>query len=387
MIKQTTRATFNHDGQAETMKRFLILGEPTDLHGHYVAWALSQAGHEINFVNSLHEGCPSSTTLYLDDSTDEFNSADWNGVEAAWTRRQPLPFVANQNYAENEGFALREERRFSRWLIELQYERSPIRWVNSPASALTAENKFLQLRNARLQGLRVPRTLVTAQPDRFRAFLEGEKQVVAKPLSGYSWEYNSGTALTAFATILDTERASQLADKDIAQCVTMYQEVIQKSCDVRMVVMGEDVFAYKILQEGEQHFDFRIGFLQENHLKYHPLPVPVSLKKKIIAFMNSMKVNFASADFVLTPSGEWVFLDLNPNGQWLFIEKGSPEARIGQKFCSFFVKGTVDSKTESQFPSFSDYIASDEAKSFAEAYREHTSAQPPASDTWTERRA
>src|SRR5207302_1267098 len=122
------------------MKRFLIVGEPTDLHGNYVAWALSQAGHEVNFVNSLHEGCPSSTTLYLDDSTDEFNSADWNGTEAAWTRRQPLPFVANQNYAENEGFALREERRFSRWLIELQYDRSPIRWVNSPASALTAEN-------------------------------------------------------------------------------------------------------------------------------------------------------------------------------------------------------------------------------------------------------
>jgi glutathione synthase/RimK-type ligase-like ATP-grasp enzyme len=368
----------------EIMKQFLILGEPTDLHGNYVAWALGQAGHHVTFINSLHEECPSRTTLYLDDLTDEFTSSDWDGADAAWTRRLPLPFVANQNYAENEGFALREEQRFSRWLIELQHERSPIRWVNRPACAILAENKFIQLRNARLQGLRVPRTLVTAQPDRFRAFIQSEKRVVAKPLSGYSWEYSSGTALTAFATILDAERASQLADEDIAQCVTMYQEVIEKSCDVRMVVMGESLFAYKIVQQGEQHFDFRVGFLHQNHLKYEAISVPAVLSKKITGLMISMGVNFASADFAVTPQGEFVFLDLNASGQWLFIEKASPEARVGQKFCSYFVSGTVDRNAEKLFPSFSEYIASDAARAFETMYRKRLKADDIRSDTWKE---
>lgn len=370
------------------MKRFMIVGEPMDLHADYVAWALRQAGHDVGLVNALHGGCPSSTSLYIDESTDKFNSADWNGVEAAWTRRLPVPLVALQNYSENEGFVLREEHRFSRWLIELQYDISPIRWVNAPACTVPAENKFIQLRNARLQGLRVPRTLVTAEPHRFRAFMEGEKQVVAKPLCSYMWEYSSGTALSAFATILDSERASQLADEDIARCVTMYQEVIEKSCDVRAVILGEDIFAYQVQQQREQHFDYRVGFLQENQLKYLPLPVPAAVKEKILAFMNAMKVNFASADFVLTPGGDWVFLDLNPNGQWLFIEKSSPEERIGQKFCSFFVHGKVDARTETQFASLSDYCVSEQGRSFGEAYRQHQlSTQSFSTHVWKESKA
>jgi hypothetical protein len=36
--------------------------------------------------------------------------------------------------------------------------------------------------------------------------------------------------------------------------------------------------------------------------------------------MNSFGINFASIDLIVTPSGEFVFLDLNPNGQWLWLE-------------------------------------------------------------------
>ena len=366
------------------MKPFLILGEPEDLHAHYVHWALKAAGFETRFIYSSH--CASHTTLYLDGVTDRFTSAEWNDAEAAWCRRLPRPAVVEKGHSEGDGFILVEERRFTKWLIEMQQDCA-MRWINSPGAAMRTENKFIQLKEARSHGIPVPRTLVTAQPDRFRAFLRAHGTIVAKPLCGYSWEEASGETLTAFATLLDAKRGSELSDEDIAQCVTIYQERVDKVSDVRMLVMGGDVFAYEVVQNGERYFDFRVGFYQENYLRYHPLPVPAELKKKIIAFMNSMNINFASADFVLTPSGEWVFLDLNPNGQWLFIEKESPEARIGQKFCSFFVNGRVDPKTESLFPSFSDYIASDQTKSFAKAYREHAALQPTSSDTWSERQA
>lgn len=368
----------------ESPKRFLILGEPTDLHGHYVSWALARAGYRAIFINSLHDECPRVSTLYLDTVTDEFISAEWQDAEAAWTRRLPLPIVSGDGYGENEAFALREERRFTRWLIEMQQENSSIRWINCPAGAIAAENKLIQLKKARTHGIRVPRTLVTAQPNRFRAFLRTEETVVAKPLSGYSWEYISGETLTAFANILDARRASELSDEDIGRCVTMYQERIEKVSDVRMVVMGKDTFAYRIRQEGEQHFDFRIGFLQENHLTYEPIAVPAALREKMIGFMSSMRVNFASADFALKADGEWVFLDLNANGQWLFLEKASPDTRIGQKFCSFFVEGSVNSSTEELFPSFSEYLASDAARSFDKAYREHAAAQARSTNSWKE---
>jgi D-alanine-D-alanine ligase-like ATP-grasp enzyme len=37
--------------------------------------------------------------------------------------------------------------------------------------------------------------------------------------------------------------------------------------------------------------------------------------------MRSFGINFASIDMIVTPEGEFVFLDLNPNGQWLWLEE------------------------------------------------------------------
>jgi hypothetical protein len=36
--------------------------------------------------------------------------------------------------------------------------------------------------------------------------------------------------------------------------------------------------------------------------------------------MASFELNFASLDMIVTPEGEFVFLELNPNGQWLWLE-------------------------------------------------------------------
>ena len=259
-----------------------------------------------------------------------------------------------------------------------------MRWINSPTAAMRGENKFIQLKRARSHGLHVPRTLVTAQPDRFRAFLQTHGTIVAKPLCGYSWEDAPGQTLTAFATILDAKRASELSDEDIAQCVTIYQEQVDKVSDVRMVVMGGDVFAYEITQNGEQHFDFRVGFYQENHLNYEAIPVPASLREKMLGLMDSLQINLASADFALKADGDWIFLDLNPNGQWLFVEESFPESRAGQKFCSFFVNGIVDPKAEKLFPSFSEYKESDAAKSLEEALPQRSVAQIRTANSWKE---
>jgi hypothetical protein len=358
------------------MKPFLILGHPLDPHARYVAWALRTAGYGVTFMNGAHDNCPTGTTLYIDNSQDEITSLDWEAAEAVWCRRLSLPTALDRNDTETDAFTLLEERRFTRWLVHT-LETCPVRSINLPTYSQAAENKFLQLKAARHYGLRIPHTLVSAQPDRVRAFLRRERVVVAKPLDNYSWKERSGEELTAFASVLDTDRAALLSDEDIASCVTMYQERIDKVADVRMVIMGGDLFAYKVVQNGEQHFDFRIGFLAENHLTYEAIPVPASLKKKTLDLIGSFRINFASADFVLTADGEWVFLDLNPNGQWLFVEDSYPESQVGPKFCSFFVNGIVAPNAGALFPSFSKYKESDAARSLEEALSHPTSNCDP----------
>jgi hypothetical protein len=358
------------------MKPFLILGHPVDPHARYVAWALRTAGYRVTFMNAAHDNCPTVTTLFIDNSRDEITSLEWKDAEAVWCRRLSLPAAFDRSDTDPDAFTLLEERRFTRWLVHT-LETCAVRSINLPTYSQAAENKFLQLKVARHYGLRIPRTLVTAQADRVRAFLKKEGVIVAKPLDNYSWKERSGEELTAFASVLDADRGALLSDEDIASCVTMYQERIDKVADVRMVIMGGDVFAYKVVQNGEQHFDFRIGFLAENHLTYEAIPVPAALKRKTLDLIASFRINFASADFVLTANGEWVFLDLNPNGQWLFVEDSYPESQVGPKFCSFFVSGTVAPNAGQLFPSFSEYKESDAARSLEEALRRSTSPGDP----------
>lgn len=369
------------------MGNFLILGEPADTHAQYVSWALGIAGYKAEFVNSGHDSAPIRADLYFSDANEALTSVDWSEAEAVWSRRFCGPPLLPDDYGENEGFAIVQENRFTNWLIEMQERSCDVRWINLPSAAIAAENKFIQLKMARSHGLRIPRTLVTAKPDRFRAFLREEGEIVAKPLTGYSWEYQSGETLTAFASIMDAQRGSELSDEDIAQCVTIYQQRIDKVADVRLVVMGQEMFAYRVVQDGEQHFDFRVGFFQENHLRYEEVAVPSSLKQKVLRFMDSIGLNFASADFAMTANGEFVFLDLNPNGQWLFIEAATPANRVGQKFCSFFISGRVDPGMEKLFPSYSEFTESDTAKSTAEAFRRNTADRVRPTNTWKQKHA
>ncbi len=36
--------------------------------------------------------------------------------------------------------------------------------------------------------------------------------------------------------------------------------------------------------------------------------------------MRSLGLAFGALDFIRTPEGEWVFLEVNPNGQWLWLD-------------------------------------------------------------------
>jgi D-alanine-D-alanine ligase-like ATP-grasp enzyme len=39
--------------------------------------------------------------------------------------------------------------------------------------------------------------------------------------------------------------------------------------------------------------------------------------------MNMLDLRFGALDFLVTPEGEWVFLEINPNGQWAWIEENT----------------------------------------------------------------
>ena len=53
------------------------------------------------------------------------------------------------------------------------------------------------------------------------------------------------------------------------------------------------------------------------HSKYD---LPTWVADFCTTFLHRLHLNFGCFDFIVTPEGEYVFLECNPNGQWLWIE-------------------------------------------------------------------
>ena len=40
-----------------------------------------------------------------------------------------------------------------------------------------------------------------------------------------------------------------------------------------------------------------------------------------VALLRALNLAFGAIDMILTPAGEYVFLEINPNGQWAWIQQ------------------------------------------------------------------
>jgi glutathione synthase/RimK-type ligase-like ATP-grasp enzyme len=73
--------------------------------------------------------------------------------------------------------------------------------------------------------------------------------------------------------------------------------------------------------------DWRRGGSLE--LNYRPHTLPKEIGSTCRRLVDRLDLSFGAIDMILTPQGEYVFLEINPNGQWAWIEQrtGVPMSR------------------------------------------------------------
>lgn len=77
------------------------------------------------------------------------------------------------------------------------------------------------------------------------------------------------------------------------------------------------------------------------HAPQRASDLPDWLKAKIHAMLQQMGLVFGCLDFVVTPDGRFVFLELNPNGQWYWVEEATGMPLV-DNFTEMLVEGTSD---------------------------------------------
>jgi glutathione synthase/RimK-type ligase-like ATP-grasp enzyme len=191
-----------------------------------------------------------------------------------------------------------------------------------------AEHKPLQLERARALGLEVPRTLMTNDPEAVRAFAAScPGGVVTKMMSSFAVYDDRGQEQVVFTTPLDTSDLETLEGLDL--CPMTFQERVPKALELRVTVVGERVMAAAIDSQalpGARNDWRREGLALIDAWQPYTLPEPI--QRRVLGLMKELGLHYGAFDFIVTPEGRHVFLEVNPAGEfmWLMKHPGLPIA-------------------------------------------------------------
>lgn len=241
-------------------------------------------------------------------------SLDLASVRSVYYRRPTRPKFPEQMAAEARKVAETEARYgFGGLLTAL-----PCRWLSPPGRAADAEYKPLQLRVAADAGLSVSRTLITNDPDATKDFADSlSGPLVYKPFFPVRGTVHGQTA-AVYASIVDPD---DLPHTDIANTAHMFQEWVPKAYEVRLTAVDGRIFAAEIHADSDAgHIDWRSDY--DSHT-YRVCDPPAEVAAGVQRMLDRLGLPYGAFDFVVTPDGQWRFLEINPSGQYGFIEQAT----------------------------------------------------------------
>lgn len=194
----------------------------------------------------------------------------------------------------------------------------PCRWLPPPGRAADAEYKPTQLRVAAGIGLKVPRTLITNDPDAARAFADSiDGAIVLKPFSPVRGTAH-GDVVAVYTSRLTAE---DLPNSDIATTAHLFQEWVPKAHEVRLTAVGGRIFAAEIHAGSDSAYtDWRSDYESHTYAVCQP---PRRVETGVLRMLDRLGLPYGAFDFVVILDGEWWFLEVNPHGQYAFVEQAT----------------------------------------------------------------
>jgi glutathione synthase/RimK-type ligase-like ATP-grasp enzyme len=287
-------------------------------------------------------------------------STELHAGDVVWIRRPERP-SANPSVSEaDRKFAASEYRWFSDSLL-YALELLPVRCVNKYSASRTIRNKSVQLALAQRCGMSVPRTLMSNAPESVRTYLhQRPSPSICKAFFPHIWRRDADQSLAVTETFQLTEEILP-ADEVLTYAPAIYQQLIAKQFDVRLVLLGSAVYSFA-LHNPKGSIDWRQDVTQ-GRVRVESLDTPDDVRRQVLDFAQRSGIVFGSFDFGVDRDGVWWFLEVNEQGQFLWLDDLDPTAHLLEKFLAFLTspEGSPQEIIESRaalFPSWKDYIDS-----------------------------
>jgi hypothetical protein len=232
-----------------------------------------------------------------------------DAVDAVWYRRSIHPTPKAALTPAERYFISGELRHLAMGLVL----NPRILWVNPIDKVSVAEHKLYQLQVAARLGLRVPRSLVSGDVGKLRRFASGNATgTICKPIF-HGMFFDGANRHSVYTRRVDIET---LDAASVSVCPVLLQEEVPRDSDVRATFIGRHAFVADIRGEASL-IDWRDPGVVVDYSES-------SLDDTTITVCRSMLVElglvYGAFDFIRTPSGDLVFLEVNPTGEWAWLE-------------------------------------------------------------------
>lgn len=293
----------------------LIISTVADVATDAVVRSLLELGVEHRRVNTEDYPFQRSLTIDFGQGVGAVLNFDgrWIRPASIWYRRVRSPSCPEGMDGGIYDFCVRENR--AALLGGALGQR--VRWMSDPGCVWRAEFKAYQLQVALEVGLRIPKTVITSSPDAVRRAFDEFGPLVVKPARSGHFK-NGGEEFSIFTSRVDEEHLAEL--DDVRWTPSIYQELVEKTCDIRTTYVGGTFFSAAIHSQTDPSAAVDWRRTDNPDLPHSAVVLPGEVTERLERLMNRLGLEFGCIDLVLTPKGEYVFLEVNPSGQWLWID-------------------------------------------------------------------
>jgi glutathione synthase/RimK-type ligase-like ATP-grasp enzyme len=210
---------------------------------------------------------------------------------------------------------------YQQWSDALQilYSRLKCGWINSPDATRRASNRICQLMSAKNVGFNIPSTLITNDPKKAHDFYhESNGNMVLKVLHHHDIEIQNKLYSIYSHQAKDNDL---LRFSDLAYAPCILQEKFSKQSELRVTVVGDQVFAAEIKTGSLAGIQDDIHRFQLSQLPKEPVNLERKDKSRCTRMINSLGLRYGAIDFLKTEDGQLNFLEINPTGDWIWIER------------------------------------------------------------------
>lgn len=181
-------------------------------------------------------------------------------------------------------------------------------------------NKLVNLEIAKAIGFSIPKSIITNNKRDLLAFYKANAPIISKDLRAPVHIQTRNKAIVSTGVKLISKEDIEALEEYFVPI--FIQQYTPKKIEVRAFIICDKLYAMAIFSQNDEQT--KVDFRNYNRRKPNrcvPFVFPEKIEQMIWEFMRQTKMNTGSLDFIVTPAGDYVFLEINPMGQFHWLSE------------------------------------------------------------------